>query len=386
MSNDAMTDVRKEIGLYIHIPFCKSKCLYCDFNSYAARDELIYPYFKALKLELEHYLKRLANCCIKTVFIGGGTPSYVPAELILDIMMMCRRQLNIDEHAEISIECNPGTLDFAKLCSYRRVGINRVSIGLQAWQDHLLKEIGRIHNAGQFVENIIFAKNAGFNNINADLIFGLPGQTMEDWSQTLSHIVEQEISHISCYSLKVEEGTPLCRKLDLGELTPIDDELDREMYHLAVGFLKGNGFKHYEISNFAKPGHECRHNMIYWKAEEYLGLGAGAHSYLDGRRFNNAASPEGYIRSADKGDFPVENIEVIGNKESIFEYIMLGLRLTDGIEFVEFSSRYSSDIRRLFPEQLKRLEQRRLIIIDNSGLRLSAEGLDLANQVFMEFM
>jgi oxygen-independent coproporphyrinogen-3 oxidase len=273
------------IGLYIHIPFCKKKCYYCDFNSYSGMDHLAGSYFDALKTEMGIMSEGLKDRPVKTVFIGGGTPSLVDPGCISGVLEDCSRLFSMSPNAEISMECNPGTLSIENLRAYRQAGINRLSIGLQAWQDRLLEGLGRIHRRQQFVENLEAAYRAGFTNINADLIFGLPGQNFEDWTETLeattSLFADHHLTHLSCYSLQIEEGTVFGDKYKACVLIPADDELDRKMYRYAVDFLAGKGYRHYEISNFAMPGYECKHNLIYWKAEEYAGFGAGAHSYLD---------------------------------------------------------------------------------------------------------
>jgi len=446
------------IGLYIHIPFCKKKCYYCDFNSYPGMDHLAGSYFNALKNEMGIMSEGLKDRPVKTVFIGGGTPSLVDPGYISELLEDCSRLFNLGSDAEISMECNPGTLSFEKLRIYRQAGINRLSIGLQAWQDRLLESLGRIHRRQQFTDNLESAYKAGFTNINADLIFGLPGQTFEDWSETLdavtSHFMDKRITHLSCYSLQIEEGTVFGDKYETGALIPADDELDRKMYGYTVEFLAGKGYRHYEISNFALPGYECRHNLIYWRAEEYASFGAGAHSYLNGKRYGNTAGIEEYIgavkrfeeRTRDIGDkagcrneegyYPVptdtgldtglldtgptdtgfdtglhEDIQYIGRRESMSEFMILGLRLIKGVSSEEFRQRYGVRLQEVFGEKLETLVRKGLLVreetscrvpadsnneakepsprftfTDDVHYRLSALGLDLANKVFVEFI
>jgi oxygen-independent coproporphyrinogen-3 oxidase len=376
----------KEIGLYIHIPFCKSKCFYCDFNSFSRKEDLISPYFEALKAEIDYYGDSLRDHCIKTIFIGGGTPSYVEVKYICRLMEACRRTFNIKEDAEISIEANPGTLDAEKLLLYKSKGINRLSLGLQASQDYLLREMGRIHSRTDFLHGFSLARKAGFDNINVDIIFGLPGQTLDEWSQTVLDVVKSGAEHISCYSLKIEDETIFGRRLQNGTLTPADDELDRSMYYFAIEKLTESGFIHYEISNFAKPGYECRHNLIYWKAEEYLGIGAGAHSHLRGVRFNNIYSIDEYISAVSKGKTPKENQQIIGKNEKMAEFMILALRLVAGIDTKEFKERFGLNIFNVFGRQLEKLNKKQLIELEGGTIRLTPSGLDLANQVFMEFI
>jgi len=376
----------KGIGLYVHIPFCRSKCHYCDFNSYAGKEALISPYFDMLKREIACHADRLEDRPVKTVFIGGGTPSVADATYVYELLNMSRRCFIVRDDAEITIECNPGTLCKEKLKKYREAGINRLSIGLQAWQDRLLKMTGRIHTAKDFLESFGMAEKAGFENINVDLIFGLPGQTLENWQESLANVARLGPTHISCYSLKIEEGTPFERMLASGEIEYPDEELDRRMYGFAIEMLRENGFRHYEISNFARPGFECRHSMIYWKGEEYLGVGAGAHSFLDGKRSGNVSAVEEYISAVNKGLPPVEDEEIVDENGKMAEFMILGLRLTDGVSAREFESRFGADIFCLYAAKIEKLIAQHLLEIDGDRIKLTEKGLDLANKVFVEFI
>ncbi|HEX3030604.1 MAG TPA: radical SAM family heme chaperone HemW [Clostridia bacterium] len=376
----------KEIGLYIHIPFCKSKCHYCDFNSFSGRDSIVPAYFDSIKREITLYSDRLKSYTIKTIFLGGGTPSYIDPHYIYEVMNLCRKKLDITSNAEISIETNPGTLTYEKLIAYKDIGINRLSIGLQAWQNHILKGLGRIHTNSEYIENFYEARKAGFSNINTDLIFGLPGQTLKDWNETLERVIELKPEHLSCYSLKIEEGTEFGRLKDAGKLEEIEDELDREMYYMAIEKLKKEGFSHYEISNFAKPGYECKHNMIYWRAEEYIGFGAGAHSYFQGKRYNNASNPEEYSAALNRGIQPLEDIQEIDREEQMSEYMLLGLRLIEGIDCLEFESRFNANVFSLYGDRIAVLCKKKLLETEERFIRLTPKGLDFANEVFMEFV
>jgi len=376
----------ESIGLYIHIPFCKHKCYYCDFNSYAQKEQIIPAYVNAVKKEIEKYSTATANYKIKTVFIGGGTPSYINSRYITDILSFCRSNLDFDPGAEISIEANPGTLDTEKLQDFKAAGINRISIGLQSCNDISLKKLGRIHDYGQFLESYNKSREVGFSNINVDLIFGMPWQSQKEWEETLEEVIRLHPEHISCYSLNIEEDTVFGDMLKKGTLIPLEDEKDRQMYHYAVQKLKENGYNHYEISNFAREGYECRHNLVYWKTEMYIGIGAGSHSYFSGKRYNNICNVEDYINRLSTNRDVVENIEDIGREESISEYIILGLRLTKGISFREFKSRFGEDLYVLFKNKIDSLVNRGLLIIENEGIKLTPSGLDLANQVFVEFI
>ncbi|WP_040758390.1 radical SAM family heme chaperone HemW [Ruminiclostridium papyrosolvens] len=373
-------------GLYIHVPFCSSKCNYCDFNSYAGKINFADNYFKAMKKEVELYKEYMKDYLIHTIFIGGGTPSVVSERYIFEILEKCKTCFNISDNCEISIESNPGTLSIEKLKAYKKAGINRISMGLQAYQKNLLKYLGRCHSHEDFSASVKNARDAGFENINADIIFGIPGQTIENWKETLSYLISRGINHISAYSLKIEEGTKFGTMEKEGSLVQVEDELDREMYHYAVDYLSEQGLKQYEISNFAKAGYECKHNLTYWKCVDYLGLGAGAHSCLKDVRFSNEVSIEGYIDYLKHGDKPVyENIP-LELTDKMSEYMFLGLRLTKGVTGREFFLRFNQDLFSKYKASLEKLEKKGLIEISGDCVKLTSLGFDLANQVFVEFV
>ncbi|HHV30063.1 radical SAM family heme chaperone HemW [Acetivibrio mesophilus] len=376
----------KNLGIYIHIPFCKAKCLYCDFNSFACRDDFVPAYFNALKKEICRYSDIVKGYKVKTVFIGGGTPSYIDAHNIYEIVSLLKQRFDMDNCFELTIETNPGTVDLEKLLTYRQAGLNRLSMGLQASQNHLLKSLGRIHTAEEFEESYHLAVKAGFDNINVDLIFAIPGQSFEDWMETINKVTELKPRHLSCYSLIIEDGTVFGTRYSKGELTPVEDELDRKMYWYAVEKLNTLGYKHYEISNFSKEGFECAHNLIYWKEQEYIGIGAGAHSYLNGHRFNNIYNIDDYVRIINSGRLPVENRIAVERKDEISEFMMLGLRLVDGVSIREFEERFGEDVLEVFGSQIESLVKRGLIGIEKGSVKLTKLGFDLANQAFMEFV
>ncbi len=376
----------KRIGLYVHIPYCRQKCSYCDFNSYASMEGTVPEYFNALNNEISSYSDMLQGFTVKTVFMGGGTPSYVDSKYMHPLMSSLNRHMNIEGDAEISIETNPGTLTEKKLSVYREAGINRLSIGLQAWQNSLLKYLGRIHNIEDFITNYKLALKAGFNNINVDLIFGIPGQSIKDWTDTIDNISQLDITHLSCYSLKIEEGTPFGLQLEKGKLKAVEDELDREMYWLAIEKLRNNGFKQYEISNFAREGYECRHNLVYWNAEEYVGFGAGAHSYFNKKRFNNVGDIHRYSSLINNNESTIENVQAIDEQDSMSEYMILRLRLVEGVLSKDFEQRFGVALSTKYSKQIERLVSSGLADFNGNKLRLTQKGLDLANQAFVEFI
>lgn len=373
----------KEIGLYIHIPFCRSKCLYCDFNSYEHRIGDSPAYITALMAELSAYLERY-NIMYKTVFIGGGTPTVINYSYMGDIMKMLSPY--IKEGAEISMESNPGTVTLENLQYYRSLGINRLSIGLQAWQDKLLKEIGRIHSLNDFLSAFKNARQAGFDNINVDLMFSLPGQTMAMWKETLENVCDLGVEHISCYSLKLEEGTRLFEMHKMGKVKLPDEDMDRDMYKAAIEILEYKGYRQYEISNFSRPGMECRHNLVYWRNEEYLGIGAGSHSKLDGRRFWNLKDMDVYTDMLRQGKLPVEGYEELSLETDMWETIFLALRLNEGLDVHSFELKYGVDFRKRYCNALEKLSSYGLIYIEAGRIKLTDKGRDLSNSVFIEFM
>jgi oxygen-independent coproporphyrinogen-3 oxidase len=373
----------KEIGLYIHIPFCRSKCLYCDFNSYAGREAEAPLYVRALMEELSEYRKKY-DFIYKTVFIGGGTPTVINCSLIGELMEMLAP--HIKPGAEISMESNPGTVNGKSLAYYRSLGINRLSIGLQAWQKELLSGLGRLHSREDFVAAFHWARKAGFENISADLMFALPGQTMEMWEETLENVCSLGVEHISCYSLKLEEGTGLYRLNEAGRVKLPDEDTDRDMYARSIEVLASRNYIQYEISNFAKKGMECRHNLIYWRNEEYLGIGAGSHSKLEGRRFWNYRDIDRYISLTGQKKLPVEGQEAPDRDEDMWESIFLALRLNEGLDITAFEGRYKVDFRSKYGKTVEKLKAQGLVFVEDDRLRLTARGRDLSNSVFIEFM
>jgi len=378
MSND--------IGLYIHIPFCAGKCRYCDFVSWSGMEDAWEPYAGAVARELEQKSQMAGQRRVVSVFIGGGTPSILPHGFIMRIMKAVREHYDIIPDAEITIEANPGTLDHERLGAYREAGINRLSIGLQAYQDRLLEFLGRIHTARQFDEAVFIAREHGFSNINADIIFGIPYQTMEDWLETISRVLSCGIPHVSCYSLTVEEGTRFGRMRQAGCWPEPDEDLERRMYWTAVEVLGKDGFEQYEISNLAKPHYRCRHNMNYWLRGDYLGFGVAAHSFFNGARFANTPDLKLYLESVDRGNAALSEYYHISNDEALSESMILGLRLTGGVDIDTLSSVYGTDVRKRYGKKLADLAERELVELNGSVVRLTKRGMDFANQVFVEFI
>lgn len=376
----------EEIGLYIHIPFCRQKCLYCDFPSFAGKEALFSAYTEALCRELAESAEELAAYGIKSVFMGGGTPTVLPVPLLERIMETVFACCHVLPEAEITIEANPGTLD-GEICQrLKKMGFNRISMGLQAWQEELLRRLGRIHDRRQFLENLENARKAGFDNINTDLMFALPGQTLEQWRETLEAVISLGVEHISAYSLIIEEGTPFYDFYAQGRYRETDEETDRAMYRMAVELLETADYHQYEISNFAKEGKESRHNQIYWLDEPYRGFGMGAHSYWQGKRFHNPLSLEGYLRKAQAGEALWEEVEAISEAEEMSEFMFLGLRMTKGIEKDRFLRRFGRTLEEVYGPAVEKMKAEGLLEEAEGWLRLTARGVDVSNHVFVEFL
>ena len=374
------------LSLYIHIPFCVKKCNYCDFLSFKSDDESIEKYLNALQKEINSYQKLAKNYLVNTIFIGGGTPSIIDEEDMASLFQTVKQIFQIDKRAEITIEVNPGTVTKDKLLNYRTNGINRLSIGLQSTKEELLKDLGRIHSYSKFLETYTMARNVGFDNINIDLIFGLPKQTIIDWNDTLDEVISIQPEHISCYSLIVEENTMYYKEFEEGNLILPSEETEREMYYNAVDILEKAGYYQYEISNFAKNNYICKHNLVYWIGKEYLGIGLGASSYIDKYRFKNADMIENYCENSHDYNLIRKDINYINIERQIEEYMFLGLRLTKGISKNEFQQKFDKSIEEIFEKELKKLETEGLINNTEDNIRLTKKGIDLSNYVFQHFL
>lgn len=396
------------LSLYVHIPFCRARCPYCDFNTYAGRDDLILPYLRALAAEAELWSQALAasdlDFSVVTLYFGGGTPSLLSPSQIGGMLMTLRGLFSVPSGAEISMEANPGTVTYTKLKELHRRGVNRLSIGVQSFDDRLLKVLGRQHSAAQAQAAYQGARRAAFSNVNLDLIYGIPAQSLIDWSAELQKAVSLEPEHLSLYPLTVEEGTPMAQWMAEGRMASPDPDLAADMYEMAEERLAKAGYRHYEISNWARPGKECAHNLTYWRNQPYLGLGAGAHSCLAGCRFSNLRLPQSYIERLRDGEpagllanltpagdalwqnmpwqrSALEAIEPITPEVRRAETLIMGLRLEEGVNL----SKLASPLPYRYQGAIAELAAVGLLTQENDSLRLTPRGRLLANEVFQRF-
>lgn len=376
----------KPISLYIHIPFCKKKCFYCDFVSFADSEAVFENYILALQEELKQKAPDFSEYEIQTIFVGGGTPTILSEKLLGSIMDTVYAKYKVAKDAEISVESNPGTLNKKKLLGLKAMEFNRLSIGLQAWQNPLLQSLGRIHTKEEFVYNFAQARDVGFKNINIDLMFALPKQTLLDWEETLCKVSALKPEHISCYSLIIEEGTPFYTLFEKGVLKPTDDVLDRKMYTLAKEVLNSEGYERYEISNFAKKGKQCRHNLVYWHDQTYIGAGLGAHSYLENKRFHNTCDLKKYLETKGNYKFLIEDIEQLSIETQCAEYMFMGLRLSEGIKIKDFYKRFGKTLNDVYGQELEKLLSENLLEKRKESYSLTERGIDVSNVVFSRFL
>lgn len=376
----------KSLSIYLHIPFCVSKCAYCDFVSYkASSEQIIEDYMAHLIKEIAFYEDTLKASEIKTIYFGGGTPSSIDAKWIGKIIHTIKEQSTLSPDCEITIEVNPGTLTLDKINHYLAAGINRVSMGLQTSNDTLLQTIGRIHTTNDFIVTYQALREAGFNNINLDLMFGLPGQTLADIYHAIDLIRTLKPEHVSAYGLKLEEGTPMYEAYSKGLIKLVDEDLEREMYHTIDHELAKLHIYAYELSNFATAGFESKHNLVYWKNKPYLGFGVSAHSKLNGVRFGNCMTLKTYQEKIDQGEKPIVTEDIIEAEDEVFETIILGLRLNEGINMTDVGNLYRFNFREKYHAPLESLIKEGLIQISGETLVLTALGRDLANRVFLAF-
>lgn len=372
---------KKNLSLYIHIPFCVQKCKYCDFLSFSKSEEDRNSYIQELKKELiwkHEWLKEEYR--VISVFFGGGTPSLLTGSQMEELLSVIYQYYDVAKDAEITTEANPGTLTKDKLFKYFKAGIHRLSIGLQSADNQELAMLGRIHTYEDFIKNYDLAREVGFDNINIDLMAALPGQTLASYQKTLQKVVALEPEHISAYSLIIEEGTPLAKDTRLLETIP-DEDLDREMYQLTKDYLRQYGYERYEISNYAKSGNECRHNCVYWTGEDYLGFGLGASSYFQGQRFVNESDFADYRYDSNRHE-----VQILSQTEKMEEFMFLGMRMTKGVSEAEFAKRFGCSMESVYGGILKRQEAEDLIIRENGCVRLTDLGLDVSNYVFCDYL
>lgn len=369
------------VALYIHIPFCKSKCLYCDFPSFSCMENLMEEYSKALAKDISN----IGDMEIKTIFIGGGTPTYLPLKAWKNINKALSN-LNLAKNVEFTVEGNPGTFTEEKLEFLKEIGVNRLSIGLQAWQNNILKQLGRIHTLDEFLQSYKLARKLQFSNINIDLMFGLPNQSILEWKDTLKNVVSLNPEHISCYSLIVEKGTPFYNLYEKGELMLPQEDEEREMYDFALDFLDKSGYKQYEISNFAKEGFKCKHNLVYWNLEPYVGCGVSSHSYFNGYRYRKCENVEQYIEDVHKNNFSKLDLHKNFIEDDMEEFIFMGLRKIKGISMSEFKNRFNTSIYSIYKDVIDKHIKYGTLIKDGDRLYLSKRGIQVSNSVMCEFI
>lgn len=380
----------KNLGIYVHIPFCKKKCRYCDFVSYSNKENCIDNYVSALIKEIQNRYEKeeIKDYSVDTIYIGGGTPSLINEEYIKNIIETIRENFNVLQKCEITIEVNPGSATKEKLTKYKEIGINRLSIGMQSTEDKILKEIGRIHTYDEFLTTYKTARKVGFKNINVDLMLGLPNQTIEILEGSINKVIKLKPEHISVYSLILEDNTPLKIDYDNNKIQLPSEDVEREMYWKVKEILEKNNYKHYEISNFAKEGYESKHNMNCWNQNDYLGFGLASHSYFKAKRYCNIDNLEKYIKNIEENNIEknMEILEIQNEEDMKKEFMLLGLRKIDGVNIQEFKKRFIENPIFKFHNELEKLSKEGLIEVDLDRIKLTSKGLDLANIVWEEFV
>lgn len=374
----------KKLGLYIHIPFCVKKCAYCDFYSIcdlSQRD----AYIKALTAQIASFKQEGKNHIVDSIYIGGGTPSMLSGEQMKKLMKTVRSTFKVSDDAEITMEANPGTLDTEKLAGYHEAGINRLSIGLQSADNGELEMLSRIHTKEQFENSFLLARLEGFHNISVDIMYALPGQTEQTLSDTLDYVLAMDPDHVSFYGLKIEPETPFGQDPAIEEALP-DEDTQSEMYLHAAEKLEAAGFLQYEISNFAKPGFECYHNMKYWKCDDYLGFGPAAHSFFEGRRFSFVKEFVKFIMNPTDRALLTDENETVSFEEVASQFVMLGFRLRSGIDIVEYGERFGDDFDARYLDRMKPFLEKKYILKTKNGYRLSRRGLLVSNYILSEIL
>jgi oxygen-independent coproporphyrinogen-3 oxidase len=387
--------MQPSLAVYLHIPFCRTKCTYCAFNTYINLDTLIEPFVYALVREIEIVAASRPDLPVATIFLGGGTPSLLSPIQIQRVLNAVRDGFDVNPDAEISVEANPNDVHPEYMEELIAVGVNRLSIGMQSANDNELRLFARRHDNDQVARAVSAARRAGFNNINLDLIYGVPHQTIRDWQWSLNQALMLQPDHISLYALGLEDGTAMKAWVDTGRLPDPDDDLSADMYELATDYLAADGYDQYEISNWAKPGYMCRHNLQYWRNWPYIGLGPGAHGYAGGVRYSTILSPQRYIRLMQTAqrlfDFPytpaTDNAIMVDRAGEISETLIMGLRLTrEGISRSRFTERFGEDLLTIYPETIERFSQFGLLTVDGETVRLTRQGRLLSNVLFRELV
>lgn len=372
----------KTYGLYIHIPFCAQKCFYCDFASYSGKEKYVEPYLKALDKEIRLKTK---DKVFDTVFIGGGTPSFLSAEE-LGVLSDSLKGLKLTQEYEFTMECNPGNLTEEKARVIKSMGINRLSIGLQSSNDHILMDIGRIHTFNEFRKNYLMLRGMGFDNINVDIIYGLPNENVTILKKTLDDVLDLKPDHISCYSLIIEEFTPFYYKHKKNELNLPDEETERVMNALVISTLQEGGYERYEISNYALQGKKCQHNIRYWEGRDYAGCGTSAHEYLNGERQENVRTVEGYIRRMEEEGSASVREHQNSFEEDVEEFVFMGMRLLKGIEKKRFIERFHVTMESLYEEVIQKHIEDGLLVDTDEYLRFTDKGVEFSNHVLSDFL
>jgi oxygen-independent coproporphyrinogen-3 oxidase len=377
---------KTEIGLYVHVPFCLAKCVYCDFVSYPYEERSAERYLRALDAEIDLWSGKLGETAVKSIYVGGGTPTCLGGRALSRLLRALRNRFSVLPGAEVTVEINPETAAAEMLEALLHEGVNRLSVGMQTADDALLRFLGRRHTAEEAAAMVITARRAGFDNVNLDLIFGIPGQDLPCWERTLGEAVALEPEHLSAYGLEIHHETPLGAAVAGGSVVPCREEEERAMYLRVIDFLSAHGYAHYEISNFARPGKESRHNRLYWEGEPYLGLGPAAHSYLDGCRWSNAADLSVYCENLDGHRLPVTGEVALNEEDEMAEAMFMGLRLIEGISCARFAARFGRKAEKVFAGKIEDLIAQDLLQREGDRLRLTAKALPVANVVFRNFV
>lgn len=381
---------KKELELYVHIPFCVRKCAYCDFLSGPASEETKQAYVEALLQEIESHETAYQGYEVSSIFLGGGTPSLLTPKQSCDILRGLKKHFHVRKDAEITMEVNPGTVTEEKAKAWKQAGINRISIGLQSVNDEELKMLGRIHTYDAFSRTYEMLRKNGFENLNVDLISAIPGQTVESWRKTLQTIAELQPEHIAAYSLIVEEGTPFFEKLEEGKNNDLpslpDEDAERTIYEETEQLLRTYGYERYEISNYARQGYACKHNEGYWRRIEYLGIGLGASSLIQQKRFHNATDLNAYLQAIRDVSEYREDVEELTQKDEMEEFMFLGLRMMEGVSKKDFFHYFQVEMDQVYGDVLQKLEDMQLLKIEGNQVRLTKRGIDISNYVFEQFL